>query len=441
LTGSTLRGSWSVHSLSALFGARGRAKAKTGHNVGREAGSRVDAAHLVHELEVHQVELKQQNEELRRTHAELQESRDRFWDLYDHAPVGYLTLDREGRITQANLAAAELLRRPRSELVGLALSSFLGPADADRLWLQRHAAVVSEAKQTCDVHLNRWDGSVAQVRLDMAPDRDPKSSRVNVVMVDFTDLRQAQDELRKSDARLLQAQKIEALGTLAGGLAHNLRNILQAIMASIGYAQMGGAQAPTSARALERALSATNRGVALIDRLMTFARKQDAEMKLQPVRLDDQIREAAGLLRVLLGTQIQLEVQPAAPEAVVLADPVQLEQVLLNLAANARDAMPGGGTLSIATREALLDEPTARAHGLAPGTHAVVTVRDSGAGMDEGTRAHLFEPFFTTKDVGKGTGLGLSTTYALVRQFGGRIEVESRPGAGTTFQIWLPAAP
>src|SRR5215510_8042290 len=189
---------------------------------------------------------------------------------------------------------------------------------------------------------------------------------------------------------------------------------------------------------LDRATIATKRGAVLIDQLMTFARKQEA-LSLSPVRVDDVIREAVGLIRPMVSDAISLTIVPGAPDGVVLADPVQLEQIFLNLAANARDAMPRGGKFSITSGEVELDWEAARAHGLLPGPHVIVTVADTGEGMDAATKARVFEPFFTTKDVGKGTGLGLSTVFALVEHFGGNIEVKSAPQAGTAFTMWLPA--
>jgi signal transduction histidine kinase len=157
------------------------------------------------------------------------------------------------------------------------------------------------------------------------------------------------------------------------------------------------------------------------------------------VRLDDVIREAVGLIRPMLGDAISIKIVAGAPGGVVMADPVQLEQILLNLAGNARDAMPRSGTFSITSAEADFDWESARAHGLSPGPHVIVTVADTGDGMDTATKARVFEPFFTTKDIGKGSGLGLSTAFALIQHFAGSIEVDSAPRAGTTFTIYLPA--
>jgi signal transduction histidine kinase len=157
------------------------------------------------------------------------------------------------------------------------------------------------------------------------------------------------------------------------------------------------------------------------------------------VRLDEAVEAGASLLVPLLGDDIKLLIETGAPESVVMADPVQLDQIFLNLAANARDAMADGGTLTVRTSELTLDEAAAMSHGVAPGPHAVVTIHDTGSGMDAATQARIFEPFFTTKAVGKGTGLGLSTVFALTRQLGGTIEVESTLGKGTTFTLSFPS--
>jgi PAS domain S-box-containing protein len=375
--------------------------------------------------------------DLRETQDELRKSDARFSEIAQYIQDVFYVRELDGRISYVSPGFGRIWDRPPDWLEGRedGWLETIDPEDRARVsaaWERlRRGAPVDEAYRVL-----RPDGAVRWVQsrgFAVLTARGHVQRTVGVVR-DITNERALEHNLR-------QAQKIEALGTLAGGLTHNLRNVLQAIMASIGFAQMGGAQTPPIARALDRAVGATNKGVALIEQLMTFARKQEGEMKLRAVRLDEQVREAAGLIKVLVGTQIALDVRTEAPEGVVLVDPVQLEQVLLNLAGNARDAMPDGGTLLIETREVVLDEEAAKVHGLAPAPHLLISVQDSGAGMDEATKAHVFEPFFTTKEVGKGTGLGLSTAFALVRHFGGRIEVESQPGVGTTFSIWLPAVP
>jgi signal transduction histidine kinase len=243
---------------------------------------------------------------------------------------------------------------------------------------------------------------------------------------------------RALDQALRHAQKMEAVGTLASGVAHNLRNVLQTIVNFIEVSRMLTAAGEPTTEMLDRAMTAATSGATLIDQLMTFARKQEA-VPLSSVRLDDVLRDAMAMIKPLVSEAISLKIDVGAPDGVVMAHPVQLQQILLNLATNARDAMPRGGTLSITSREVALDEPFASAHGLSAGRHLVVTVKDTGEGMDAATKARMFDPFFTTKDIGRGTGLGLSTVFALVQQFGGCIEVDSAPAVGTTFTIYLPA--
>jgi PAS domain S-box-containing protein len=516
---------------------------------------------LLHELEVHQVELQMQNDDLRRTEIDLAKSRDRYRSLYDHAPFGYMTLEQDGTIVDANPTAADLLGLYRREAVGLRLSSFMDPEAADRFHLLRQDLMASGAKQRTELRLDRRDGSAAYVRLEMVLDGDADPPRMNAVVVDLSDLRRAaQEELRASEGRfrqiaeriedvffvrevdgvvsyvspafekiwgrpvewlagrkagwqdtidpedrarvatsssradpeapvtvtyrirrpddavrwvqsrtfptpavkgegqrnigvirdittereleeqVRQAQKMEAVGTFAGGLAHNLRNALQAILASIGLARLRGIENPRAVEALARGVTATDKAVRLIDQLMTFSRKDEADVEARPLRLDDELRAIQALLAAFVGESILLDVQPGAPGAFVTADPIQLQQILLNLAANARDAMPRGGRLSIRTRETIVGEGAAQAHGVPRGFYALMTVQDTGVGMDAPTRARIFEPFFTTKGIGRGTGLGLSTVFALIRRLGGYIDVESEPGSGSTFSIVLPEA-
>jgi nitrogen-specific signal transduction histidine kinase/ActR/RegA family two-component response regulator len=249
-------------------------------------------------------------------------------------------------------------------------------------------------------------------------------------------------ERRRLEEQLRQAQQMEAVGTLAGGVAHDFNNILTGII-GYGYVlQEGLAPSDPLLDSVAQILSASERAAQLTRALLAFSRKQVLNPK--PVDLNDVVRGIQQLLRRVIGEDVELSTELAAEPLVALADTGQLEQVLMNLATNARDAMPRGGFLSIATRPFDLDERYVAAHGWGtPGRYVVLSVSDTGLGMDEPTRQKAFEPFFTTKEKGKGTGLGLSIVYGIVKQHGGAIDVYSEPGKGTSFKILLPrvAAP
>ena len=247
-------------------------------------------------------------------------------------------------------------------------------------------------------------------------------------------------ELRASEERLRQAHKMEAIGQLAGGVAHDFNNLLTVIN---GYADILRGQLPQGGEAGESVhaiLEAGQRAAALTGQLLAFSRKAMVQPRL--VDLNEVVESAARMLRRLIGERITLvsHLKPGLP--VVRIDPGQIEQVVMNLAVNARDAMPEGGTLVVETTELLLPAMIATETGEFRAGHAVqLTVSDTGHGMSEEVRARVFEPFFTTKGVGKGTGLGLATVYGIIRQAGGHVEVASAPGRGTTFRVLLPVAP
>ncbi|HLH18465.1 MAG TPA: response regulator [Bryobacteraceae bacterium] len=236
-----------------------------------------------------------------------------------------------------------------------------------------------------------------------------------------------------------QAQKMEAVGRLAGGVAHDFNNLLTVIT---GYSDMLLATRDlkdSQRTALEEIRRSAERGGALTHQLLAFSRRQPLEPRL--VRVNELILQIEKLLRRLIGEDIELVTIPAAPYDVVEADPGRLEQVIMNLVVNARDAMPNGGKLTIETGAVQLSESFSAAQiGVAPGTYLVISVADTGVGMDEETQSHLFEPFFTTKNPGRGTGLGLATAYGIIRQSGGAIRIWSQLGRGTTARIYLPPA-
>jgi two-component system, cell cycle sensor histidine kinase and response regulator CckA len=249
-------------------------------------------------------------------------------------------------------------------------------------------------------------------------------------------------KLRRERTRLeeqfRQAQKMEAVGRLAGGVAHDFNNLLTVIT---GYSDMllaGKDLREAQRSALEEIRRSAARGGALTHQLLAFSRRQPLEARM--VRLNGLILHVEKLLRRLIGEDIELVTIPAASQDEVEADPGRLEQVVMNLVVNARDAMPGGGKLTIETAAMQLGDYMSKELGVAPGHFVVTSITDTGMGMDEATQSHLFEPFFTTKNPGRGTGLGLATAYGIIRQSGGAIAFSSELGKGTTARIYLPLA-
>jgi signal transduction histidine kinase/ActR/RegA family two-component response regulator len=248
--------------------------------------------------------------------------------------------------------------------------------------------------------------------------------------------RKGEAQLEKTQQQLQQAQKMEAVGRLAGGVAHDFNNLLTVIQ---GYGELLQASLEGDAEKRESVveiIKAAERATALTRQLLAFSRQQVLEMRVLDVGAV--VADTEKMLKRLIGEDVEVVVERPAALGLVKADPGQIEQVVLNLAVNARDAMPGGGRLTLALANADLEVPFAAAQdSIPPGRYVVLSVTDTGTGMDAETLGHIFEPFFTTKERGKGTGLGLATVYGIVRQTGGYMAVETAPGAGTTFRVYL----
>jgi two-component system cell cycle sensor histidine kinase/response regulator CckA len=251
-------------------------------------------------------------------------------------------------------------------------------------------------------------------------------------------LRQSEESSRLLERELVQAQKMESIGRLAGGIAHDFNNLLTAIL---GFSEMLLEETSPGTRArrdLEAIQKAATHGASLTRQLLAFSRRQ--VMELAVLDLGELVHGVAPILQRLLGEDVHTTIACDAQLRKVKVDRGQLEQVVMNLAVNARDAMPEGGKLTVEVRNVMLDAEYVREHSYAQvGPHVMLSVSDTGIGMDAATRARIFEPFFTTKEIGKGTGLGLSTVYGIVKQSGGCIEVYSEPNRGTTFKVYLPA--
>jgi two-component system cell cycle sensor histidine kinase/response regulator CckA len=368
----------------------------------------------------------------------LEESESRFRLVLETIPVGVWLIDRTGRITYANPAARRIWGGVR----------FVGPEGFDvfkgwrlpdrepiqaKEWgavraLERGLATFGES-----IEIQAFDGVRRQILHSALPIRDESGTIMGVLVMneDVT-------ERTRLEQNVQQSRKMEAVGRLAGGVAHDFNNLLAIITGRAELLQRLLSPRHGGRRHLEELLEASERAADLTRQLLAFGRKQ--LLQRRPVRLNDAVDKIRPMLERLLGEDLQLRTELEEGVAPVLADAHQLEQVLVNLAVNARDAMPDGGTLTIATSEVVVEGAMARRRhpGLEPGRYALLTVADTGHGMDVETRSHLFEPFFTTKEEGQGTGLGLSTVYGIVSQNDGHISVDSEPGRGTTFRIHLP---
>jgi two-component system cell cycle sensor histidine kinase/response regulator CckA len=394
-----------------------------------------DMRRMLHELRVHQIELEMQNEELRRAQAELDAARARYFDLYDLAPVGYCTLSDKGLILEANLPAATLLGVARGVLVKQPMSQFVCEKDQDIYYLHRKRLWKTGAPQICELRLANEGDTPCWARFEATTGQDTDGELVcRLVISDITERRQREEELRLLESRLRQNQKLEAVGQLANGVAHDFNNLLMVIRGYVELAQDSIPADHPALASLSTVLDATAQATGVTQALLTFSRS--FETSIEPVVPAVVVEEAARLLQRLLPRSIELTVDVSPePRVWTLADRVQLKQVILNLATNARDAMPEGGRLRIACRPGPEDALQGK-HGET--TAVRIEVADTGTGIPAALVERIFDPFFTSKPRGRGTGLGLSLVHGIVESLGGRIEVRSEVGQGSTFTILLP---
>ncbi len=338
--------------------------------------------------------------------------------LFDNALEAMIVSDDDGRIVDVNPAGCGVVGLPHEELVGRLLWDAFGadPERGARAWETFLAA-------------GRGAGTWAIRRSDGEERLVESSSIADFVPGLHLSVGRDVTERERLEAALRQSQKLEAIGQLAGGIAHDFNNVLMVIL---GHSDLLAEQVGPS-ESVEEIRRAAEHAGALTQKLLAFGRKQALNLEL--LDLNDIVRDLEGMLRRLIGEEIELAIELGPGLAPVEADRVQLQQVALNLVVNARDAMPQGGMLTVSTANAQEPDPDGTLRRCVR-----LTVTDTGVGMDSFTRERLFEPFFTTKPPGEGTGLGLATVYGIVTQTGGRIEVESAPGQGTTFRVCFPAA-
>jgi PAS domain S-box-containing protein len=369
---------------------------------------------------------------LRNAYERLALSEKRYRELYDNAPDMYHTLDIEGNFVEFNPKHMEVLGYTQEELDGHHITCIIADSSMPRVQEGFRILMESGHLQSYEVDLKKKDGSTMAVEVHamVFEGSEGRPKEVRCIMRDVTARKQLEAQLR-------QAQKMESIGLLAGGVAHDFNNLLTAIL---GHTQLGLMLLPPDHQATERlqqVVEAAERAATLTRQLLGFSRRQIIDPKV--FNLNTLVLNMERMLCRLIGENIQLTTSLAPGLANVKMDPSQMEQVLMNLVVNARDAMPSGGKLTVQTANVALDEEYARWHvDVTPGEYVMLAVSDTGVGMTDEVKAHLFEPFFTTKEPGKGTGLGLSMCYGIVKQNQGHISVASEVGRGTTFSIYVP---
>ncbi len=408
---------------------------------------------LIYELQVHQIELEMQNEELRQTQVQLSEARDQYRELYDFAPVGYLTIGVNGLIEQANLTSALLLGVPRADLAQQPLANFVFPADQDLLYQHRRRLFADpQALQRVELRLTYANATPFYAQLEsrtisirpgqnagyrtIISDITPRKQSEAALLVSNEQLTSALTQLHTAQAKLLQQERLAAVGQLAAGVAHDFNNILTVISSYTGLLlHQTTVESSTHSRLLiikEQAAYAAK----LVQQILDFSRQSKAVHS--PLDLYALLVNLTTMLAHSLGNNIQLTLHPCEADCHVNGNIAQLQEVLINLINNARDVMPQGGAVSIdlAQLDLTAQEITA-ATVIGPGAWVMLIVTDNGPGIAPEVLPHIFEPFFTTH-APQGSGLGLAQVYGIIKQHGGEIEVVTELGKGTSFILYLP---
>jgi two-component system, cell cycle sensor histidine kinase and response regulator CckA len=371
--------------------------------------------------------------ESKRAEAAFRESEAKYRALVETTDTGYVILDPEGRVLDANPEYVRLTGHGTLlEILGRKVVEWTARNDLARNAQEIRKCLEQGSVRDLELDYINTEGKLTPIEINATALHTAEGIRIVTLCRDIT-------ELKRLEAQFLQSQKMEAIGVLAGGVAHDFNNLLSVINGYSELLQTDLGPDYSRIKDLEQIRQAGRYAASLTSQLLAFSRRQI--LQPQTIDLNDVVSDTCKILRRVIGETIELTVYAQPDLGFVKADPGQIEQVIMNLAVNARDAMPKRGRLTIETANVLLDEAQIREFpGMSAGPHVMLVVRDTGTGIDRETQAHIFEPFFTTKEFGRGTGLGLSTVYGIVKQSNGYIGIDSMVGKGTSFRIYFPQA-
>ncbi len=397
-----------------------------------------DMHRMIHELLVHQIELEMQQEELLQSRDDLEKGLERYTELYDFAPVGYLTLACDSTVLEVNLTATRMVGVERSLMKGVRFVLFVDPEEGWVFNALMERVFSHQEPAFCEVLLAHEDDPLAPrcvVRIEAVVHDDGQSCRM--VLSDITRQKQIETENTRLQATLLQSRKMESIGRLAGGVAHEFNNMLQVMLGNIELLIAREELDVSAHRSLIAVRSSIMKSARIVSQLLAFGGKQ--MISPTTLNLNVVVEHIIKMLQRLLGEHIKVIFTPGEGLWSVKMDSTQIEQLLIKLALNARDAIKESGTLSITTRNVVVDRTFCSTHTeMVPGDYVLLQVHDDGSDIDKEILDSVFEPFFLTKSLTEGTGLGLAAVYGIVRQNRGAIYAFSRKGAGTIFDIYMP---
>lgn len=389
---------------------------------------------IIHELNIHQVELEIQNEQLRQAQKELELARIRYYELYDLAPVGYLTLDEKGIIQETNLTAAHLFERGKEKILKQPLTHFITPDDQDIHYLSFKELEKTGEQKVYELRMLNKEGSPFWVQVEMTKAQDPESGEniYRTVIIDITERKQAENTVKTNLEH--KEDKLESLGILAGGIAHDFNNHLATLQGNLSLVKSYKNRPDMLEEKIQNMETVVQRAKELNDHLFEFATGGTADNKV--ISIKNLIKETT---RYILSSSSRVSCSLAIPKNLweVKIDEEQITQVLYNIINNAAQSMTEGGVISVSAENVTLESEKEDFIPLPAGKYVKISIKDEGPGIQEKNLQKIFDPFYTAKV--EGSGMGLATSYSIVKKHNGYIQVKSELGKGSTFNVFLPA--